>query len=59
MVELTGFCRDTRHKKANFDSSTLSAISNHMDWKYTPAKGTAGGMLVGFRNLPIEVISWQ
>jgi hypothetical protein len=30
-----------------------------MDWKYTPAKGTAGGMLVGFRNLTIEVISWQ
>jgi hypothetical protein len=30
-----------------------------MEWNYIPAEGTAGGILVGFKALTFEVISWQ
>jgi hypothetical protein len=30
-----------------------------MNWKHVPTEGTAGGILVGFKNKSIEVLSWQ
>jgi hypothetical protein len=30
-----------------------------MTWNFVPAKGTAGGILVGFKNDVFEIISWQ
>jgi hypothetical protein len=30
-----------------------------MTWKFLPAKGSAGGILVGFKNPTFEVLSWQ
>jgi hypothetical protein len=30
-----------------------------MCWKYMLAKGSAGGILVGFKSQDFEVISWQ
>jgi hypothetical protein len=37
----------------------MNAISKDICWNYIPAKGTSGGILVGFRNTAIEIISWQ
>jgi hypothetical protein len=30
-----------------------------MNWNHVPAEGTAGGILVGFQNKSIEILSWQ
>jgi hypothetical protein len=30
-----------------------------MDWKYIPAQGTAGGILLGFRSATMSVVRWQ
>jgi hypothetical protein len=46
-------------KKSNFDEGLLDAISRDMAWKFIPARGTAGGILVGFRNLIFKVVSWE
>jgi hypothetical protein len=44
-------------KKNKFDESLLNAISRDMAWNFIIAKGTAGGILVGFKNHVLEVVS--
>jgi hypothetical protein len=39
--------------------STLRLIDNNMTWNFMPAKGTVGGILVGFKTLLFDIISWQ
>jgi hypothetical protein len=46
-------------KKNKFDESLLNAISRDMAWNFIPAKETAGSILVGFKNLVLEVVSWD
>jgi hypothetical protein len=46
-------------KKATIESSYLEGVSRQMEWNYVPAKGTAGGILVGFKSSLFEIISWQ
>jgi hypothetical protein len=30
-----------------------------MNWNYGPTKGSAGGILVGFKATTVEIVSWQ
>jgi hypothetical protein len=46
-------------KKTELSDTTLNFFNSHMDWKYMPAKGSAWGILVGFKSSTFEVISWQ
>jgi exonuclease III len=46
-------------KKDNIDDTMLNAICKNMDWNIAPAEGSAGGILVGFKNSSIEVQRWQ
>jgi hypothetical protein len=46
-------------KKATIQSSYLESVNRQMEWNYVPAKGTAGGILVGFKSSLFEIISWQ
>jgi hypothetical protein len=46
-------------KKASFSNGILESISKNMAWNFIPAKGTAGGILVGFRLSTMEIIAWQ
>jgi hypothetical protein len=46
-------------KKASFVDRELNAIDSNMNWNYIPAVGTAGGILLGFRNKIFEVLNWD
>ena len=46
-------------KKATFDVSFFNYINSSFSWNYLPADGTAGGILVGFRNSKFDIISWE
>jgi hypothetical protein len=46
-------------KKVDFPSNILSLIDRGMDWTFLPAKGTAGGILVGFKSLIFEIANWN
>ena len=46
-------------KKATFDVSFFNYINSSFSWNYLPADGTAGGILVGFRNSKFDFISWE
>jgi hypothetical protein len=45
--------------KKDFQANVLNLIDKGMAWVFLPAKGTAGGILVGFKTLVFEVISWH
>jgi exonuclease III len=44
-------------KKENFNDSFLSYINKDFSWQILPAKGTAGGILVGFNNRKLDVLA--
>jgi hypothetical protein len=46
-------------KKTIIDDGVFNDIDRNMNWNYLLAEATAGGILVGFRDLSFEVISWQ
>jgi hypothetical protein len=46
-------------KKASFVDRELNAIDSNMNWNYIPVVGTAGGILLGFRNKIFEVLNWD
>jgi hypothetical protein len=46
-------------KKSKFDEGLLNATSRDMAWNFIPARGSVGGILVGFKNLVLEVVSWD
>jgi hypothetical protein len=46
-------------KKNELSETTLNIFDNHMTSKILPAKGSAGGILVGFKSPTFEVLSWQ
>ena len=46
-------------KNATFDVSFFNYINSSFSWNYLPADGTAGGILVGFRNSKFDIISWE
>jgi hypothetical protein len=37
----------------------LTLIDKDMNWNFILAKGTAGGVLVGFKNQLFDIVSWQ
>jgi hypothetical protein len=57
-IDFVGF-QET--KKEQISNSFLKAISGPHDfkWNYLPAKGTAGGILVGFKTDLFEVLSYN
>jgi exonuclease III len=46
-------------KKSEFLDVMLRSIDNNMTWNFMPSKGSAGGILVGFKILKFDIISWQ
>jgi exonuclease III len=46
-------------KKADLQNNFLEAVNKNMSWNFVPAKGTARGILVGFKNSSHELINWQ
>jgi hypothetical protein len=46
-------------KKSEFLDSFLEVAGRGMSWKYVPAKGTAGGILMGLKSVCFPLISWQ
>jgi exonuclease III len=56
-IDFVGF-QET--KKESISNSFLKSISGNVDflWHYLPAKGTAGGILVGFKAALFEVLSY-
>jgi hypothetical protein len=45
-------------EKAVIDDKLCDSICKNMNWNHVPAEGTAGGILVGFQNKYIEILSW-
>jgi hypothetical protein len=45
--------------KQNFHDSFLNYIHRDFAWRYLPADGTAGGILVGFNQRKFEVLAWK
>jgi hypothetical protein len=45
-------------KKMDFNDSLLNTMSNSMEWRFLPAVGTSGGILVGIKAQSMEIISW-
>jgi hypothetical protein len=43
-------------KKATISSDTLESVNRNMVWNFIPVKGSAGGILLGFRNSTIEIL---
>jgi hypothetical protein len=39
--------------------SLLNAIDKNFCWRYVPASGTAGGILMGFKCSTYDIINWQ
>jgi hypothetical protein len=37
----------------------LTLIDKDMNWNFILAKGTTGGVLVGFKNQLFDIVSWQ
>jgi exonuclease III len=48
-------------KKESFSSSYLDSISSNRNfvWNFLPAKGTAGGILVGVDSDIFDIIAWD
>jgi hypothetical protein len=46
-------------KKAELSETTLNMVDSHMTWNYLLARGSSGGILVGFKSSTFEDISWQ
>jgi len=55
-LDFVGF---QKTKKENFSEAFLKAVNPHFTWNWLPATGTAGGILVGFREDKVEIIGWQ
>jgi hypothetical protein len=47
-----------QEKKHELSETTLNLYDSHMTWNYLTAKGSAGGILVGFNNSTLEAPSW-
>jgi exonuclease III len=47
-----------QEKKHELFETTLNLYDSHMTWNYLPAKGSAGGILVGFNNSTLEALRW-
>jgi hypothetical protein len=45
-----------KQKKAESPSNVLNLIDRGMNWKFLLAKGTAGGILVGFKTMLFVVV---
>jgi hypothetical protein len=46
-------------KKELIPRSFLDGVDKNFAWKYVPAKGTTGGILLGCKNASLEIVSWQ
>jgi exonuclease III len=46
-------------KKPDFPSNLLNLIDRRMEWIVLPARGTAGGILVGLKAEVFEVMEWK
>jgi hypothetical protein len=46
-------------KEVIIDDGLVAAINKNMDWNYISTDGSAWGILVGFKALTFEVVSWQ
>jgi hypothetical protein len=46
-------------KKETISNSFLESVSKNFSWNYKPAKGTAGGILVGMNNSGFDILGWQ
>jgi hypothetical protein len=46
-------------KKATFTNSSLEVVGRSLAWHYVPAKGTAGGILVGLKRASFSMLSCQ
>jgi hypothetical protein len=55
-LEFVGF-QET--KKEFLSNNVLDAINKNFSWNYIPAKGSAGGILVGVKQDSLEVLGWQ
>jgi hypothetical protein len=55
-LEFVGF-QET--KKEFLSNNVLNAINKNFSWNYIPAKGSAGGILVGVKQDSLEVLGWQ
>jgi hypothetical protein len=51
--------QEREREKAVIDDKLCDSICKNMNWNHVPAEGTAGGILVGFQNKSIEILSWQ
>jgi hypothetical protein len=45
--------------KETINDSFLKAMAKNFDWRYVPARGTAGGILRGFKSTVFEVLTWD
>jgi hypothetical protein len=55
-LTLLGF---KKQKKVDFPSNLLNLIDRGMEWIVLPARGTAGGILVGLKTKVFEVMEWK
>ena len=46
-------------KKEVIADSSLEAVNRNFNWNYIPARGTAGGVLVGVRKDVLDILNWQ
>lgn len=46
-------------KKDSFHDSFFRSIGKDFSWNFLPADGTAGGILVGFKNSNYQIFSWE
>jgi hypothetical protein len=53
------FVRISKTKKANFIVSFLDSVSRNFAWHFVPAKGAAGGILVGLKSSSFNILSCQ
>jgi hypothetical protein len=53
------FVGDLGNNFFSIQNGFLETVDKNMHWKCVPAKGSAGGMLVGFKMDDFEIISWH
>ena len=46
-------------KKDSFHQSYFDGIRRNFSWNFLPARGTAGGVLVGINNIKYNILSWD
>jgi exonuclease III len=45
-------------KKELIPQSFLDRVDKNFPWKYVPAKGTTGGILLGCKNASLKIVIW-